>query len=164
MQPSKIKNGEIYAIKHNSKLVRFRANSVTVKRDASGTTASVEGTIISYDSPTGEAIAHTLNADYVIGPYTEQPELREREKKEREDRLKESELVKQRARLLYETLIKEFGFPNKSGYNRYDMPVTLAYNEESIEIRGEGITALLKHFNVEIPEPEQKDSTVVNLR
>jgi hypothetical protein len=81
MQTSKIKVGEVYAMKRGSDLIRFQVTAIISRKTLGGTGNTIEGFIVE-DARAGTRNDRKVDPKELIGPFTEQAELAERKAKE----------------------------------------------------------------------------------
>jgi hypothetical protein len=144
MQTSKIKVGEVYAIKRGTELVRFHVNEVVTRRSGNDRATNEIFGVVLEDRKEGET-AHQMKVDpdRLIGPYAEQAALVERkaqedaERKAKEDERRAQAMADRRA--MYRFVRAEV--PKKA--DEYHQLFRVAYGS-SLEFSTEGKQAILK--------------------
>jgi hypothetical protein len=145
MQASKIVPHDIYALRLDGKLVRFRVTAVITRRErATGSphdyTSLVEGYVILQDGG-GQDQTRVLDPKALLGSYEEQVELVERKRREDEAVDAKKRERDERAQRLIARLYAMTGLPlHENEYKRAFRP---GYQGD-LDVSVEGVAALLE--------------------
>jgi hypothetical protein len=146
MQASKIKVGEVYAIKRDGEFVRLQVTAVVTRRinnhnNPHDYESSVEGRIVEDANNTIVTVA----SGAVFGPYEEQVELAERNRQEKEAKAQAEEAVRQRTSKLRDLLYTKLGVDLPDHERSFEQPFrTGSWGE--VEIRKNGVQLLIDYL------------------
>lgn len=169
MQTSKIKTGDIYAVKVAGEYVRFRVTEIVRTSTLSGHHASIKGELIDRAEGSNPGASRVFEPSEVLGPYHQFAALAERKRKEDEMQRLAAQRDKDRAEAIFSAFCKLIGHTKPKKVKQYselryshDEPFRLDYSN-TIQIDRRGMEILAAFFKIDEQQQEEPTNNVVNL-